>query len=153
MPADIQVYIADTPNGQKIPIVLEELGIPYDIHYINLSKKEQFAAEFLNISPNNKIPALVDLNPPFSGELVSIFESAVIMRYIAEVKAGKPNDLYPSNPRHRIATDEWMAWQISSLTPQMGACGHFLKGAPEKIPYAIQRFSDEVARLFNVMET
>ncbi|KAJ3307065.1 Glutathione S-transferase 7 [Blyttiomyces sp. JEL0837] len=153
MPADLQVYLANTPNGQKIPIVLEELGIPYDIHYINFSKKEQFAPEFLKISPNNKIPALVDTKPTFGGEPVSIFESAVIMRYIAEVKAGKPNDLYPSNPRHRIATDEWTAFQIASLGPMMGQSGHFLKGAPEKIPYAIQRFSDEVARLYNVMET
>ncbi|KAJ3303789.1 Glutathione S-transferase 7 [Blyttiomyces sp. JEL0837] len=151
MPADIQVYLAGTPNGQKIPIALEELGIPYDIKYISFAKQEQFAPEFLKISPNNKIPAIVDLNPPSGGSPISVFESAVILRYLASVKS-KPNDLYPSELRYQISTDEWLTFQVASVGPMMGQLGHFSRAAPEKIPYAIKRFTDEVTRLYNVME-
>ncbi|KAJ3110924.1 hypothetical protein HDU96_006146 [Phlyctochytrium bullatum] len=151
--ADIQVYLAGTPNGKKIPILLEELGLAYEMHFIDFSKKDQFKPEFLKISPNNKIPAIVDLHPPFdSSNQVSVFESAAILQYIADVKA-PPNSLYPKDPRARVATNEWLYWQISGLGPIMGQRGHFARFASEKLPYAIQRFSDEVDRLFKVMET
>ncbi|KAJ3096881.1 hypothetical protein HDU97_005454 [Phlyctochytrium planicorne] len=151
--ADIQLYLAGTPNGKKIPILLEELGIPYDMHFINFGNKDQFKPEFLKISPNNKIPAIVDLHPPFDPSTpLSVFESAAILQYLADVKA-PPNNAYPKDPRIRIATNEWLYWQISGLAPIMGQRGHFAKYAPEQLPYAIKRFSDEAERLYKVMET
>ncbi|KAJ3205409.1 hypothetical protein HDU67_008876 [Dinochytrium kinnereticum] len=152
MTADIQLYLAGTPNGKKIPILLEELDIPYDMHFINFAKKDQFTPEFLKISPNNKIPAIVDLHPPFDHDKpVSVFESAAILQYLADVKA-PPNSVYPKDHRARVATNEWLYWQISGLGPMMGQRGHFTKFAPEQIPYAIKRFSEENERLFGVME-
>ncbi|KAJ3415161.1 Glutathione S-transferase 7 [Chytridiales sp. JEL 0842] len=152
--ADIQLYLAGTPNGKKIPIVLEELGIEYDINLINFGKEEQFTPEFLKISPNNKIPAIVDLHPPFSPDKeISVFESGAIVKYLAEHKAGKPNNLYPSDPRARVATDEWVNWQVAGLGPMMGQMGFFTKFSKEKVQVGIDRYTNEVKRLFNVMET
>ncbi|KAJ3192391.1 Glutathione S-transferase 7 [Irineochytrium annulatum] len=153
---DIQVYLAGTPNGQKIPILLEELGMPYDVNFISFANKDQFKPEFLKISPNNKIPAIVDLHPPFSPDKpLSVFESAAILQYLAGTKYGKDTDLYPSDKRTRVATDEWLYWQIAGLGPMLGQKAHFLKSGKRDyhfIPYAITRFSDEVDRLYSVME-
>ncbi|CAG8547684.1 6588_t:CDS:2 [Acaulospora morrowiae] len=151
---DIQAYVFPVPNGKKITIALEELNIPYDGHLVNLKKGEQFNPEFLKISPNNKIPAVVDLHPPkeFGEGSLSIFESAAILRYLAEYKAGPgAPDLYPKDPRKRIKVDEWLSWQIAGLGPMMGQAIHFLTYAPEKVPYGIERFTKETERLLGVL--
>ncbi|KAJ3086444.1 hypothetical protein HK102_013125 [Quaeritorhiza haematococci] len=152
MPADIQAYVANTPNGQKVPITLEELGIPYDLHYIDFSKNEQFSPDFLKISPNNKIPAIVDNNPDvakFGSEPLSVFESAAIMQYLAGEKT-VVKDLYPEG-RARIKTNEWLYFQIASVGPMMGQLGWFLRHS-EKIPVAIKRYEDETHRILGVLE-
>ncbi|TPX34670.1 hypothetical protein SmJEL517_g02700 [Synchytrium microbalum] len=156
MEHDLQVYIANTPNGQKPTILLEELGLQYDIRYVSFANKDQFKPEFLKISPNNKIPALVDKKPDpqlfGDGGPVSIFESAAIMQYICQYKA-PANELYPTtNPRAKIATDEWLYFQISGVGPMFGQLAHFKGFATEKLPYAVKRYSDEVDRLFTVVE-
>lgn len=130
-----------TPNGRKIPIMLEELGLPYTIKTVNLGKKEQFAPEFLKLSPNNKIPAIQD------GEL-TIFESGAILTYLAE-KTGK---LLPPEGPQRYKVLEWLHWQIGGLGPMLGQAGFFAVRSEEKSALAIQHFLDEADRLFGVMD-
>ncbi|PKC07416.1 glutathione S-transferase [Rhizophagus irregularis] len=151
MSVDIQAYLWPTPNGKKIYVVLEELNIPYDVRLINIGKNEQFAPEFLKISPNNKIPAIVDQNPPkeFGDSPISIFESAAILQYLADYKKGEgAPDLYPKNPRERVKVNEWLYWQIAGLGPMMGQSNHF---SSTNIDYAKERYSKEVDRLLGVM--
>jgi GST-like protein len=143
----IDFYTWDTPNGHKIRIMLEECDLEYRVHPINLSAGEQFAPEFLAISPNNKIPAIVDAEEP-SGKSISIFESGAILLYLAE-KTGR---LMPGDDRGRWQVMEWLMFQMSAIGPMFGQLGHYLYFTPEPVPYAIERFSNEAQRLATVVD-
>ena len=143
----IDLYTAATPNGQKVHIMLEETGLPYNEHYVSIDKGEQFAPEFLAISPNNKIPAIVDHDGP-GGETVSIFESGCILQYLAE-KTGR---FLPNSPLKRIETMEWLFWQMGGFGPMLGQAHHFRAYAPERIQYAYDRYSNEAQRLYQVLD-
>jgi GST-like protein len=140
----IDLYTFTTPNGRKPAILLEELEMPYTIHSVNIGKDEQFAPEFLAISPNNKIPAIVDRD---SHDL-AVFESGAILIYLAE-KTGK---LLPNRGKERIKAIEWLMFQMASVGPMFGQLGHFRNAAPEPLPYAIARYEKEALRLLGVME-
>ena len=143
----IDLYTAATPNGQKVHIMLEETGLPYNEHYVSIDKGEQFAPEFLTISPNNKIPAIVDHDGP-GGETVSIFESGCILQYLAE-KTGR---FLPDSPLKRIETMEWLFWQMGGFGLMLGQAHHFRAYAPERIQYAYDRYSNEAQRLYQVLD-
>ena len=143
----IDVYSLPTPNGQKAHIMLEELGVPYNYHRIDIGKGDQFKPEFLAISPNNKIPAIVDPEGP-GGEPISIFESGAILKYFA-LKFGK---FYPTDQRAQVKVDEWLFWQVGGFGPMLGQNHHFNLYAPEKIPYAQKRYIDETTRLYGVLD-
>jgi GST-like protein len=143
----IDLYYWPTPNGHKVTIFLEETGLEYRIVPINIRKGEQFAPEFLKISPNNRMPAIVDTDGP-GGKPFSLFESGAILLYLAE-KTGK---LMPSEIRARYRVIEWLMFQMANVGPMLGQAGHFRNAAPEKIPYAIERYTNESRRLFNVMD-
>ncbi len=128
--------------------MLEECGLPYLVRPVDISKGEQFAPDFLAISPNNRIPAIVDPDGP-DGRPVSVFESGAILQYLGR-KSGK---FYPGVERVRVAVEEWLFWQVGGLGPMAGQANHFRRYAPEKITYAIARYTDEVNRLFGVMDT
>jgi len=145
--APIDLYYFGTPNGRKVTILLEELALPYLLHVVHIGKGDQFKPEFLKISPNNKIPAIVDPEGP-GGEPISIFESGAILKYLAE-KFGR---FYPDDPRQRVAVDEWLFWQVGGFGPMLGQNHHFALYAPEKIPYAIKRYRDETHRLYGVLD-
>ncbi len=142
----IDVYYWPTPNGWKVTIMLEECGIPYDIKLINIGKGEQFEPSFLKIAPNNRIPAIVDHEGP-GGAPISIFESGAILQYLGR-KTGK---FYPTDERKRVAVEEWLFWQMGGLGPMSGQANHFRIYAPEKIEYGINRYTNEVNRLYGVM--
>ena len=142
----IDLYYWTTPNGHKITIFLEEADLPYTIHPINISKGEQFDPEFLKIAPNNRIPAIVD-NDAETGEPISVFESGAILQYLAE-KTGK---FLPTSLPNRVEVLEWLNWQMGGLGPMLGQNHHFAIYAPEKIPYAIERYVKETARLYGVL--
>ena len=144
----IDLYYWPTPNGHKIPIFLEEAGLDYKIHSINIGKGEQFQPDFLKIAPNNRIPAIVDHAPKDGGAPISIFESGAILLYLAE-KTGK---FIPSDVRGRAKVTEWLFWQIGGLGPMAGQNHHFAIYAPEKIPYAMERYIKETARLYGVLD-
>jgi len=144
----IELYFAATPNGLKLKLFLEEAGLPYVITPVALSKGEQFKPEFLAISPNNKIPAIVDHAPAGGGAPVTLFESGAIMLYLAE-KAGR---LIPTEVHARAEVLQWLFWQMSGLGPMAGQIGHFNVYAPEKVPYAIDRYTRETARLYGVLD-
>jgi GSH-dependent disulfide-bond oxidoreductase len=144
----IDLYYWPTPNGWKLSIMLEECGLPYRLVPVNIGKGEQFTPEFLAISPNNRMPAIVDSDPPGGGEPVAVFESGACLLYLAE-KTGK---FLPSDLRGRYAVTQWLMWQMGGLGPMAGQNGHFLLYAPEKIPYAIERYSKEVDRLYGVLD-
>lgn len=143
----IDLYYWTTPNGHKISLFLEEAGLPYRVHPINIGKNEQFQPDFLKISPNNRIPAIVDQDPADGGEPLSIFESGAILLYLAE-KSGR---FIPSDLRGRQECLQWVFWQMGGLGPMAGQNHHFNMFAPEKIPYAIKRYVDETARLYGVL--
>jgi GST-like protein len=143
----IDLYYWPTPNGHKITIFLEETGLEYRIVPINIRKGEQFAPEFLKISPNNRMPAIVDTDGP-GGKPFSLFESGAILLYLAE-KTGK---LMPSEMRARYRVIEWLMFQMANVGPMLGQAGHFRNAAPDKIPYAIERYTNESRRLFNVLD-
>jgi GSH-dependent disulfide-bond oxidoreductase len=143
----IDLYYWPTPNGHKITIFLEETGLEYRIVPVNIRKGEQFAPEFLKISPNNRMPAIVDTDGP-GGKPFSLFESGAILLYLAE-KTGK---LMPSETRARYRVVEWLMFQMANVGPMLGQAGHFRNAAPEKIPYAIERYTNESRRLFNVLD-
>ena len=142
----IALYYWPTPNGHKISIMLEELGVPYDVHPINIGKGEQFAPAFLKISPNNRMPAIVDPNGP-GGRPISIFESGAILQYLGR-KYGR---FYQQGERERVQVEEWLFWQVGGLGPMAGQANHFNSYAPEDVPYAKKRYTDELHRLFGVM--
>lgn len=144
--APIDLYYWPTPNGWKISIALEEMGLPYTVHPINISTGDQFKPEFLAISPNNKMPAIVDPDGP-GGQPISVFESGAILQYLGR-KTGK---LYPTDERARVAVDEWLFWQMGGFGPMLGQTHHFRIYAPEKIPYAIDRYTNESRRLYGVL--
>lgn len=143
----IELYHWPTPNGHKITIFLEEAGLPYRLHAIDIGKGEQFNPAFLAISPNNRIPAIVDTAPADGGAPLSIFESGAILLYLAE-KTGR---FMPADPRGRVEALEWLFWQVGGLGPMSGQAGHFAIYAPEKIQYGIDRYTKEVNRLYGVM--
>ncbi|WP_034990995.1 glutathione binding-like protein [Beijerinckia mobilis] len=143
----IDLYYWTTPNGHKITLFLEEAAVPYAIHPVNISKGEQFKPDFLAISPNNRIPAIVDRAPVDGGAPVSIFESGAILLYLAE----KHGEFLSTDLRRRVATLEWLFWQVGGLGPMAGQNHHFCQYAPEKIPYAIERYVKETNRLYGVM--
>ena len=144
----IDLYYWPTPNGWKVSIMLEECGLPYRFVPVNIGKGEQFSPEFLAISPNNRMPAIVDHAPVGGGGPMAIFESGAILLYLAE-KSGRflANDM-----RQRYQTLQWLMWQMGGLGPMAGQNGHFLLYAPEKIPYAIDRYGKEVDRLYGVLD-
>jgi GST-like protein len=143
----IDLYYWTTPNGHKITMFLEEVGLPYRIIPVNIGKGEQFTPNFLAVAPNNRIPAIVDNAPTGGGAPISVFESGAILLYLAE-KTGK---LLPSDVRGRVAVIEWLFWQMAGLGPMAGQNHHFSGYAPEKIPYAIERYTKETNRLYGVL--
>jgi GST-like protein len=144
---EIVFYFWSTPNGYKIAIMLEELGAPYRVQFIDLSKGEQFAPSFLLVSPNNRIPAILDPDGP-DGQPISIFESGAILQYLGR----KFGAFYPTSERAKAEVDQWLFWQVGGLGPMAGQCSYFRSYAPEKIEAAIDRYTNEVARLYGVME-
>jgi GST-like protein len=143
----IELHYWTTPNGHKVSMFLEEAGLPYTIVPINISKGEQFKPEFLAIAPNNRIPAILDRAPTVGGAPISVFESGAILQYLAE-KTGK---FIPSDIRGRTETMQWLFWQMGGLGPMAGQNHHFSQYAPEKIPYAIERYVKETNRLYGVL--
>src|SRR5262245_43112148 len=144
----IELYYWPTPNGWKISIMLEECGLPYVVLPVDISKGGQFTPEFLAISPNNRMPAIVDLDGP-GGSPISVFESGAILQYLGR-KTGK---FYPKEERARVAVEEWLFWQMGGLGPMAGQAVHFRRYAPRQIAYAIARYTDEVNRLYGVMNS
>lgn len=143
----IQLYYWPTPNGWKISIALAEMDLPYDTHLIDITKGDQHAPAFLALSPNNRMPAITDPNGP-GGAPVSLFESGAILHYLAR-KTGR---FYGSSEGERLVVDQWLMWQMGGLGPMAGQAHHFLKYAPEPIPYAQDRYRNEVARLYGVLD-
>lgn len=144
----IDLYYWTTPNGHKITIFLEETGLPYRIVPINIGKGDQFSEEFLAISPNNRIPAIVDNTPADGGAPLSVFESGAILLYLAE----KTKQFIPSDLRGRFDTLQWLFWQMAGLGPMAGQNHHFRIYAPERIPYATDRYVNETSRLYAVLD-
>ena len=144
----ITLYYWPTPNGHKVTIFLEEAGVPYSIAPVNIGEGEQFRPEFLAISPNNRMPAIVDDAPRDGGEPLSVFESGAILVYLAE-KTGK---FLTEDTRGRIRVLEWLFWQVGGLGPMAGQNHHFGRYAPQKIPYAIDRYVNETNRLYGVLD-
>lgn len=143
----IDLYYWTTPNGHKITLFLEEAGLPYRLLPVNIGKGEQFAADFLKIAPNNRIPAIVDLAPADGGAPIPLFESGAILLYLAD-KTGR---FIPADLRGRNETIQWLFWQMAGLGPMAGQNHHFTQYAPEKVPYAIERYVKETARLYAVL--
>lgn len=144
----IDLYTFPTPNGWKASIMLEEVGLPYRTHVIHIAKDAQFAPDFLKISPNNKIPAIVDPEGP-NGQPISVFESGAILMYLAR-KTESP--LLPDDPRKFVAVTEWLMFQMGSIGPMFGQMGHFVRFAKEDIPYGKKRYTDESRRILGVMD-
>jgi GST-like protein len=143
----IDLYYWTTPNGHKVTMFLEEAGLPYRIHPVNISTGEQFKPDFLKIAPNNRIPAIVDQDPGEPGTPISIFESGAILLYLAD-KTGK---FLPKDLRGRNDALQWLFWQMGGLGPMAGQNHHFSAYAPEKLPYAITRYVNETNRLYGVL--
>jgi GST-like protein len=144
----IDLYYWTTPNGHKVTLFLEEAGLDYRIKPVNISKGEQFDTTFLKISPNNKIPAIVDHDPVDGGKPISVFESGAILLYLA----GKTGQFIPKDLRGQVETIEWLNWQMGGLGPMAGQNHHFSHYAPEKIPYAMERYVKETNRLYGVLD-
>ena len=144
----IELHYWPTPNGHKITLFLEESGLPYTIKPVNIGKGEQFQPSFLAISPNNRIPAIVDHAPADGGKPISVFESGAILLYLA----GKTGKFIPKDLRGQVTTLEWVMWQMGGLGPMAGQNHHFRNYAPEKLPYAIDRYVKETSRLYAVLD-
>ncbi|ABS69023.1 glutathione S-transferase N-terminal domain-containing protein [Xanthobacter versatilis] len=144
----IELFYWPTPNGWKITIMLEECGLPYEVKLVNIGKGDQFKPDFLAISPNNKMPAIIDPDGP-GGQPISVFESGAILQYLGR----KTGLFYPADERGRVEVDQWLFWQMGGLGPMAGQAHHFRIYAPEKIPYAVERYTNEVHRLYGVMNT
>ena len=143
----IDLYYWPTPNGNKITMMLEECGLDYIIHPINITAGDQFQPEFLKLSPNNRMPAIVDHDPNDGGTPIDLFESGAILLYLAE----KTGQFYPTDLRERYSVMKWLMWQMGGLGPMAGQNHHFGRFAAEKIPYAIERYRSETARLYGVL--
>ncbi|MDJ0928274.1 MAG: glutathione S-transferase N-terminal domain-containing protein [Gammaproteobacteria bacterium] len=143
----IDLYYWPTPNGHKVSIMLEESGLEYRSHPVNILKGEQFEPEFLRISPNNRIPAIVDQDGP-GGEPFPLFESGAILMYLAE-KSGR---LWPTDASARYRVTEWLMFQVANVGPKFGECGHYHGYAPEPVPYSIERYYSETQRLYGVLD-
>ncbi|PWR23107.1 glutathione S-transferase N-terminal domain-containing protein [Zavarzinia compransoris] len=143
----IELYYWPTPNGWKITIMLEETGLPYAVKPVNIGRGEQFQPSFLAISPNNRMPAIVDTAPNDGGAPVSVFESGAILQYLGR----KTGQFYPADERARVEVEQWLFWQMGGLGPMAGQAHHFRQYAPEKIDYGINRYTNEVNRLYGVM--
>ena len=144
----IDLYTWGTPNGRKVSIMLEALRLPYQVHPVDIIAKEQFEPDFTKISPNNKIPAIVDDEGP-NGERVELFESGAILIYLAE----KTGEFLPTDPMERLECLQWLMWQMGGFGPFLGQAHHFLKFAKEDVPYAKNRYKDEAQRLWQVLDT
>lgn len=144
----IELLYWPTPNGWKISIALEELELPYTVRSVNIGRGDQFQPEFLAVSPNNRIPAIIDHAPADGGPAISVFESGAILLYLAE-KTGR---LLPTDTRGRLEVTQWLMWQMGGLGPMLGQTHHFRQYAPEQIPYAIERYTREAARLYGVLD-
>jgi GST-like protein len=142
----IDLHYWPTPNGWKISIMFEETGLPYNVIPVNIGKGDQFKPEFLAISPNNRMPAIVDPEGP-DGKPISVFESGAILQYLGR----KTGQFYPTDERGRVAVDEWLFWQMGGFGPMLGQTHHFRIYAPEKVPYAIDRYTNEANRLYGVL--
>ncbi|MCB5177034.1 MULTISPECIES: glutathione S-transferase N-terminal domain-containing protein [Microvirga] len=142
----IDLYYWPTPNGWKITIMLEECGLPYTVHPVNIGKGDQFKPEFLAISPNNRMPAIVDPEGP-DGKPISVFESGAILQYLGR----KTGQFYPRDERQRVEVDQWLFWQMGGFGPMLGQTHHFRIYAPEQVPYAINRYTNEANRLYGVL--
>jgi GSH-dependent disulfide-bond oxidoreductase len=143
----IDLHYWPTPNGWKVSIMLEETGLPYRVVPVNIGRGEQFRPEFLAISPNNRMPAIVDHDPPGGGAPVSVFESGAILLYLGD----KTGQFLPADLRGRYEVIQWVMWQMSGLGPMAGQAHHFRQYAPEPLPYAIDRYTNEVNRLYGVL--
>ncbi len=143
----IDLYTSATPNGQKIHIMLEETGLEYAEHWIDIDKGEQFRPAFLKVSPNNKIPAMVDQDGP-GGAPISIFESGAILLYLAE----KTGQFLPAEPRARWEVLQWLFWQMGGFGPMLGQAHHFRAYAPKQIAYAVERYTNEARRLYQILD-
>ena len=144
----IDLYYAGTPNGQKLRLFMEETGLPHRVVRMNLGKGEQLQPDYLAISPNNKIPAIVDHAPADGGAPLSMFESGAILLYLAE----KTGHFLPADPRRRADVVQWLFWQMAGLGPMAGQAGHFNVHALEQVPYAIKRYTKETHRLYGVLD-
>ncbi|MBQ56984.1 MULTISPECIES: glutathione S-transferase N-terminal domain-containing protein [Pseudomonas] len=144
----IDLYYWTTPNGHKVSIFLEEAGLDYRVCPIHIGKGEQFAPEFLKIAPNNRIPAIVDHQPADGGEPLALFESGAILEYLAD----KSGQFLPTAVRSRMQVLQWLHWQMGGLGPMAGQNHHFNRYAPEPVPYAIERYVKETARLYSVLD-
>lgn len=144
----IDLYYWTTPNGHKVSILLEEAGLEYSVRPVHIGKGEQFAPEFLSIAPNNRIPAIVDHAPADGGEPIALFESGAILEYLAD----KSGQFLPSETRARFEVLQWLYWQMGGVGPMAGQNHHFVRYAPEPIPYAIERYVKETARLYGVLD-
>lgn len=144
----IDLYYWGTPNGHKITLFLEEAGLGYAVHTVHIGKGEQFEPDFLKIAPNNRIPAIVDQKPQGGGAPISLFESGAILLYLAD----KTGQFIPADPAGRAEVLQWLFWQMGGLGPMAGQNHHFSAAAPEKIPYAIERYVKETARLYGVLD-
>ena len=152
MPAPIDLYYWPTPNGWKITIALEEMGLPYEVHLVDIGKGDQFDPGFLKIAPNNRMPAIVDPDGP-GGTPISIFESGAILLYLAR----KTGQFYGSNEREQVRVEQWLMWQMGGIGPMAGQAHHFLRYAPGRtppqvLPYAQDRYRNEVSRLYRVLD-
>ncbi|GIX13120.1 MAG: thiol:disulfide oxidoreductase [Paracoccaceae bacterium] len=152
MPAPIALYYWPTPNGWKITIALEEMGLPYEVRLVNIGRGEQFNPDFLKIAPNNRMPAIIDPEGP-DGAPISIFESGAILQYLGR----KTGMFYGRNERERVEIEQWLMWQMGGLGPMAGQAHHFLRYAPsleppQDIPYAKDRYRNEVRRLYGVLD-
>ena len=152
MPAEIELFYWPTPNGWKITVALEEMGLPYRIRLVNIGAGNQFAPDFLEIAPNNRMPAIIDPEGP-DGRPISVFESGAILQYLAR----KTGMFYGSGERQKVAVEEWLMWQMGGVGPMAGQAHHFLKYAPaleppQDLPYAKTRYRNEVARLYRVLD-
>ncbi len=143
----IELYTWATPNGRKISIMLEECGLPYSVHKVDITKNQQFTPDFLKVSPNNKIPGIVDTDGP-GGQPYACFESGAILLYLAD----KTNRFLPADRARRFDAVQWLMWQMGGFGPMLGQTHHFVRFASEQVPYAIKRFSDETRRLYGVLD-
>lgn len=144
----IDLYTFGTPNGRKASVMLEEVGLPYAVHVVDIGKGDQFDPAFVAVNPNSKIPAIVDPDGP-DGAPISVFESGAILVYLAE-KTGSP--LWPADPRQRYAVLQWLMFQMGGVGPMFGQANHFLKFAKEDVPYGKKRYHDEAKRLYGVLD-